>query len=164
MTATELLTRNLTQSAEFMKMTLADFTDAEMLARPCPGANHPLWQIGHLCVAETNLINAIKPGAMPELPAGFADRFANKKTNDVDDPAKLATKQQVMELFAKIREATIACLKTFSEKDLSTSAPEKFRSWAPTVGDIFEMQASHLTMHLGQIQVARRKLGKPILF
>ena len=80
MNAIESLVRSQNGALEMMKMTLADFTEAEMLTRTCPGANHPLWQVGHLCVAETNIINGVKPGAMPELPAGFADKFANKKT------------------------------------------------------------------------------------
>ena len=58
MNAIELLTRNLNQSAEMLKMTLADFTDEELLTRPVTGANHPLWQVGHLCSAETFLINS----------------------------------------------------------------------------------------------------------
>jgi uncharacterized damage-inducible protein DinB len=164
MNTIDLLVRGAIGSGEMLKMTLADFTEAEMLTRPCPGANHPLWQLGHLCVAETNLINAVKPGSMPELPAGLAERFENKKTNGVDDPSKLATKQQLMDIFAKTRQATIAAMKTFSEADLDKPSPERFQKMFPTVGEILAMQTSHVMMHLGQIQVARRKLGKPILF
>jgi len=164
MNAIEILTRALTSSGEMMKMTLADFTDAEMLTRPCAGANHPLWQVGHLCVAETNIGNMIKAGSMPELPAGFAERFENKKTNHVDDPAQLASKAQLVEIFTKARAATIANLKNYSEADLDAPGPERLRRMAATVGEAFDMNAQHVMMHLGQIQVARRKLGKPILF
>jgi DinB superfamily len=163
MNTIESITRGLNQSAEMLKNTVADFTDAELLTRPCPGANHPLWQLGHLCVAETNLVNGVNPGAVPELPAGFAARFENKKTNHIDDPAQLATKQQVMDLFTKIRAATIASLGKLSEADLDAPAPEKFRARLPKVGDVYALNIAHVMMHLGQIQVARRKLNKPIL-
>ncbi|HEX3357210.1 MAG TPA: DinB family protein [Tepidisphaeraceae bacterium] len=164
MNAIEVLIGGLTQSSEMLKVTLADFTDAELIQRPVAGANHPLWQLGHLCVAETNLMNMASPGSMPELPAGFADRFANKKTNHVDDPKQLATKAELVELFGKIRAATIAATKKLSEADLSKPGPENLRQMAPTVGAIVGLQTGHTMMHLGQIQVARRKLGKPILF
>jgi hypothetical protein len=164
MNAIEVLVRSQNGALEMMKMTLADFTEEEMLTRPCPGANHPLWQIGHLCVAETNIINAVKPGVMPELPAGFADRFANKKTNHIDDPKQLAPKQQVVDQFVKTHQAAMAFTQTLSEADLSKPAPENFRKMFPTVGDLMGLQATHVMMHLGQIQVARRKLGKAILF
>jgi hypothetical protein len=32
------------------------------------------------------------------------------------------------------------------------------------VGDILMLHPAHLAMHVGQIQVIRRKLGKPVLF
>jgi hypothetical protein len=164
MNTMESISRGLNNSAEMLKSTVADFTDGELLTRPCPGANHPLWQLGHLCVAETNLVNTVNPGSIPELPAGFAARFENKKTNHVDDPAQLATKQQVMDLFTKIRAATIASLAKLSEADLDAPSPEKFRQRLPKVGDVYALNIGHVMMHLGQIQVARRKLGKPILF
>jgi hypothetical protein len=165
MNAIELLVRSQNSALEMMKSTLADFTDAEMLTRPCSGANHPLWQIGHLCVAETGIGNAIKPGAMPELPAGFKEKFTNdKKTNLVDDPKQLATKQQVVDQFIKTHQAAMALTKTLSESDLDQPSPERFRNFFPTVGDLMALQATHVMMHLGQIQAARRKLGKPILF
>ena len=35
---------------------------------------------------------------------------------------------------------------------------------APTVGSVFFLAANHEMMHAGQFSVARRKLGKPVLF
>jgi hypothetical protein len=165
MAAIEMIIQSLNRSLEMMKPTLAEMSDTDMLTRPCPGANHPLWQIGHLCVAETKMVDAIKPGAMPELPAGFFEKFENnKKTNLVDDPKQLATKQQVLDLLIKTRGATIAFVKTLSPKDLEQPAPERFVKSFPTVGDLLLLPATHVIMHMGQIQVARRKLGKAIIF
>jgi hypothetical protein len=36
--------------------------------------------------------------------------------------------------------------------------------FAPTTGHLALMTASHIMMHVGQLQVIRRKLGKPLLF
>ena len=49
------------------------------------------------------------------------------------------------------------------EKDLDKPSPEAFKSWAPTLGDVVAAIVSHQMMHIGQFQVARRKLGKPVL-
>jgi hypothetical protein len=163
MNAVDVLVRGQVAAMEMLKMTVADFTDEEMLSRPCPSANHPLWQIGHLCVAETGVMNAIKPGAMPELPAGFADKFANKKTNHIDDPKLLASKQQVMDLLVKTMQAVNATTRTFSDAELEKPSPERFQKFFPTVADVLQMESSHVMMHVGQIQAARRKLGKPVL-
>lgn len=164
MNATDLLVSQLTSSLHMLKMTLADMSDAELLQRPVPGANHPLWQLGHLCGSEVFFVNQIKQGAMPELPAGFAERFS-KKSIGVDDPAHFVSKkEEVLELFSKLRAATIALTKTLKPEDLDKPSPEAIRGFCATVGDNLSMQASHVIMHLGQLQVLRRKLGKPILF
>lgn len=163
MNAIDLLVRQLNISADMLKNTLADFSDEELAHRPANGANHPLWQLGHLCNAEVFFVTQLG-GAMPELPAGFSDRF-NKNSCCIDDAKHFAaSKQQLMDLFLKLRAATIAYVKTLKPEDLEKPSSEKLKQMAPTVGDALSIQAMHPVMHLGQIQVVRRKLGKAILF
>ena len=100
---------------------------------------------------------------MPELPAGFSDKFTTED-DLVDDPKLLMTKEQVVEMLIKTQQATMAFVKTITEADLDKPAAEKFSKMFPTVGNIVRLPAMHVMMHLGQIQVARRKLGKPIIF
>ena len=52
---------------------LEDLTDREMFHRPCQGANHINWQVGHLIASEHEMGNQAIPGSMPPLPAGFAE-------------------------------------------------------------------------------------------
>jgi hypothetical protein len=164
MTPNQLLVDLLEGNVNFVKMTLADFTDAEMLVRPAPGANHAAWQLGHLIVAETNLTNAaMRDGTMPELPAGFADKF-NKKTASIDDAGAFPKKSELLELFVRQRAATVQWAKALTSQDMAQPAPERIRPVAPTVAHLAAFYPSHVTMHLGQWQVIRRKLGKPVLF
>ena len=58
----------------------------------------------------------------------------------------------------------MAWVKTLTEADLAKPAPEQFKGWVATVGDLLFGILAHTTMHVGQIQVIRRKLGRPILF
>ena len=55
-------------------------------------------------------------------------------------------------------------VKNIKPEELSKDAPEEMRSYAPKISDVVLLQLSHLGMHMGQIQVLRRKLGKPVLF
>ena len=164
MNVIEYAVRELTSSAEWLKMTLGDFTDAELLTRPAPSANHPLWQLGHMIVGETMMMGGIKAGIMPELPAGFAEKFDKKSAGKNNAADFGATKQQLFDLLDKTRAATIAFVKTLKPEDLDKPGPENMRSVCPTVGDMIALQSSHFAMHMGQLQVARRKLGKPVLF
>jgi DinB superfamily len=157
--AADVFRRNL----EMMKMTLADFSDADMLVRPCPGANHAAWQLGHLIGAETRLINGATPGAMPELPAGFAERF-NKSTAGVNDPDAFPKKAELLAQFEKTRSAAIRWAKSLTEEDLARPTSGPFKDIVPTVHHVAALIPNHTAMHMGQMQVIRRKLGKPVLF
>jgi DinB superfamily len=153
----------LTRGFGMVKQTLAEFTDAEMLVRPCPGANHAAWQIGHLVTADTSMLKLMKPDIAHELPAGFAEKF-NKSTASNDDPAFFPKKADLMNQFEKTRQSLIATVKTLTPADLAKPTPERMTNFAPTIGHLVQMAGGHLMMHLGQFQVIRRKLGKPILF
>lgn len=163
MTWNELIAESCAQNLSMLKMTLADFTDADMLVRPCPGANHALWQLGHLIKSEVGMVNACRPGAAAELPAGFADKF-NAKTAAVDDPKMLASKAELLDLAEKVRAATLRWIRSLTEADLDRPTPDTLRKLAPTIGHIVMLLPDHTLMHVGQMQVIRRKLGKPVLF
>lgn len=163
MTQNEVTADLLKGNLEMFKGTIADFSDADMLVRPCPGANHPTWQIGHVINSEWSMLNMLKPGSAPELPAGFAEKF-KKETAKNDDPNFFPTKAELLEIFSKVRAATIAWASSLSPADLQKPTPEKMKSWAPTTAHLVAMIPAHVMMHVGQFQVSRRKLGKPVLF
>jgi hypothetical protein len=159
----ELWAEVLQRTLDMVKATLADFSDQDMLTRPAPGANHAAWQLGHLTNSETNMINAFRPGAAPALPPGFSERFAKDKSAG-DNPADFLTKAELLAAFEKVRMASIAWVKSLSPQDYDQPSPEKLRRFAATAGQLAAMIPVHTTMHVGQFQVIRRKLGKPVLF
>ncbi len=161
--ANELLVEALMGNLAFFKNVMQDMTDADLVQRPVPSANNALWQIGHLIVAETMMVNGCAGKTIIELPAGFAERY-DKKNIGENDPKKLGTKAELLDLYTKIREKACAWVATLTPADLAKPAPERMRSMCPTVGNIVLLFPSHTAMHMGQVQVLRRKLGKPVLF
>ncbi|HEY2589906.1 MAG TPA: DinB family protein [Tepidisphaeraceae bacterium] len=159
----QLFVDQLNQNHEMLMGTLGDFSDADVLVRPCPGANNVAWQLGHLIKSEAGALAGFAPGAAPTLPAGFADKIT-KETAGKDDPNFFPKKAELLDLFGKVRSATIAWAKGLKEADLAQSAPERMRGWAPTAGHWLGAVTGHVAMHVGQFQVIRRKLGKPVLF
>jgi DinB superfamily len=153
----------LQRNLDMVNGTLSDFSDADFYTRPCPGANHPAWQIGHLISSESRSVAAFDPKAAPKLPDGFDKKFT-KETAGKDDPAFFGSKAQLLDQLAKTRAATIAWVKTLEPADLDKPAPEQMRRYVPTLGDFLVMIPIHTAMHVGQFQVTRRKLGKPIMF
>jgi len=161
MTAKDVIKNTL----DFCRMVtveyLKDFSDADLLVRPVPAANHSAWQLGHLITSEHEMISALGH-KMPELPAGFVERYTRESARS-DQPAEFATKQEYLGLLEKIRAGTLAALNATPEADLEKPAPESMRAYAPTVSAVFLITGTHELMHAGQFVTVRRKLGKPVL-
>ncbi len=104
------------------------------------------------------------PGAKyPELPAGFAEQHT-KDMSKIDPPKGFGTKAQYLELFAKVREATLANLDRLSDADLDKPTTGNMAKMAPNLGALLLLTSDHVLMHAGQFTVVRRKLGKPLVF
>lgn len=163
MNANDAIRHAITGSDKVVGAYLGDLTDAELLARPVPGANHIAWQLGHLIQAEHDLINMVCPNSMPALPAGFKEQYAKEKAG-VDDAKAFHTKAEYQKLMAEQRAGTLAALAKLSDTELDKEAPEPIRGYCSTVADVFLMQPSHVMMHAGQWAVTRRKLGRKPMF
>ena len=164
MNGIDVLKSSLSGSRKMIEWVISDLSDADLLVRPVPEANHLAWQLGHLIVAEKHLVLEQLPSAtFPELPAGFAESYT-KETSQSDDPGKFHSKAQYLELLGKMREATLSELAKLSDADLDRPTLGNMAAFCPTLGAIFGMVSDHITMHMGQASVVRRKLGKPVLF
>lgn len=163
MKTVDLIKAVLTPSDMVVRKYLDDLTDADLLRRPCAGANHIAWQLGHTIVAEHQLIDMVCPGKMPPLPAGFAEKHT-KDTAALDAPQAFLTKAEYLAQYSAQRAGTLAAAEQLSEEQLAAPTPEKVRMFAPTVAAMFTNQAGHWLMHAGQWVIVRRQLGKPPLF
>lgn len=149
-------------STMVLKTYISDLDDADLMRRPGTGCNHLAWQLGHLISSEVQLLEAVAPGKSIPLPSGFAEAHAKATCNN-DDAKAFCSKHTYIELLDKVNSASLAALDSYDQSDLDKPAPENFRSFCPTMGDMFMLIATHPMMHAGQFVVVRRQLGKPIL-
>ncbi|MEY4176632.1 MAG: hypothetical protein RLY70_206 [Planctomycetota bacterium] len=159
MNAREAIKLSLDTGHMVFSAYLEGLSDADLMRRASPGINHINWQLGHLIVAEHQMVGKACPGAMPALPAGFAEKYA-KETAGSDDASQFCSKAELLKTAHEQRTATVAALEKLTDADLDqqTGIP-----YAPTVGSLFSLQGSHTLMHAGQWAVVRRQLGhKPI--
>jgi len=163
MQAKDAIKSALKSTQRMLEMYLADLSDADLLVRPIPNANHIAWQLGHLINSEPELVHMELPDApYPNLPAGFAEQHS-KETAAVDPPKGFRTKAEYLALAKETRGATIALLDKMSDAEVGRASTGKMAKWAPTLADLFLMLSTHTMMHAGQFTVVRRKLGKPLL-
>src|SRR5438477_8947826 len=162
MNAKDAIKHSLKSTQNMLEMYLSDLSDADLLVRPVPGANHIAWQLGHLIGSEPYLVHMELPdAAYPELPAGFAEKYT-KETSSAD--AGFHTKAEYLDLAKKMRTATAAAVDRLSDADLDRPCTGRMAQFAPKLADLFLMVSNHTLMHAGQFTVVRRKLGKPVLF
>jgi hypothetical protein len=145
-----------------LRMYVGDFSDADFLVRPVPGANHTAWQIGNVIAGDVFFISQELPDTpYPELPKGFSELHGNDGAKKDEG---FLTKAEYLALFEKVRSATIAAVGKLTDADLDRSVTGKGKVLAATLGKLFIMLSNHTLMHAGQFTVIRRKLGKPVLF
>ena len=162
MKGTEVIQAALKGSGDLVGRYLSDLSDDDILVRPVPTANHIAWQLGHLIAGEGYLVKQGIPDAQfPELPAGFTEKHSKEASgNDTG----FYSKKQYLDLFNKMREASIAAVGKLSDADLDKPTSGEMAKYAPKVGNLLFLTANHTTMHTGQFTCVRRKLGKPVLF
>ena len=163
MNAREAIRLNIDSANMICQSYLADMTDAELLVRPVPGANHTAWQLGHLLVSEYEMVELACPGSMPPLPAGFAEKYT-PDTSKLDSPGAFHPKSAYMNIYEQQRAGTLKALDKLSDADFDKPGPEKFKDFVKNLGDLFSMQGTHWLMHAGQWAVTRRKLGRKPIF
>jgi hypothetical protein len=161
MRATDVIQTALDSAHRFLEWYLSDLSDADLLVRPVPEANHIAWQVGHLINSEQGMIKSEFPDApFPALPAGFAEQHA-KETASSD--TGFLTKAEYLEWSKKTRAVTKTILESLSDADLDRPCTGRLAKFTPKVVNLFMLAANHPMMHVGQFTVVRRKLGKPVL-
>src|SRR5947207_5782614 len=109
MNARDAIKLNINSANQICQSYLADLTDADLLVRPVPGANHIAWQLGHVINSECMLAQQHPAFVYPKLPAGF-DKQHSPETAKADPAKGFGTKGQYLELFNATRQATLAGL------------------------------------------------------
>lgn len=139
---------------------LKDLSDADLLLRPAPKANHIAWQLGHLIVSHQGMLSKI--GAAPAaLPAGFDQRHDNASSQAAN--GQFDSKETYLRLLKELNAEARRFAAAAPAADLARPAPESMQAYAPKVGDVLQLLASHIMMHVGQFAVVRRILDKPVV-
>jgi hypothetical protein len=164
MNGVQVLQASLSSTQFLLNKYIEDLSDADLLVRPLPGANHIAWQIGHLIVSEGMLYREQWTDAVyPTLPGDFAE-VHNQKAAANDGPAGFRSKAEYVKLFNEVRGATIAHVGKLTDADLDRPTQGRMAPFAPKLGNFLLLVANHTLMHAGQFTALRRKIGKPILF
>ncbi len=158
----DVIRKTLDMSDYILKSYVKDLSDEELRLVPVEGMHPIALQLGHLISVEKRLLDMVKPGTAPALPAGFDEAHDIKVANS--DASRFATKDEYLKLWDEERAASIAILDGVELADLDDTRDGKLPSFAPTVGVLLNMLGVHALSHVGQFVAVRRQLKKPIAF
>jgi hypothetical protein len=162
MTAKEVLKHMLKANEHMLNWYVSDLSDAELLVKPVPNANHIAWQLGHLISTEAKSMQPKIPGmSVIALPDGFDKQHSKEMSNSTTG---FYTKAEYLALRKATRDALLAALDKFPDADLDKDPQMGWGDMVPTFASLFALAANHDMMHIGQFTVVRRLLGKPVLF
>src|SRR5438132_7333931 len=123
MNVKDAMKHSLKSTQNMLEMYLSDLSDADLLVRPVPGANHLAWQLGHLISSEVMMVKSQLPEARyPALPAGFDAVHATAAVAN-NGPDGFLSREQYRSLFDEVRSATMAVAEGLTDAELDRAAP-----------------------------------------
>jgi hypothetical protein len=160
----QAVARSTIRNYDLIPLLIADLSDADLLVRPVPHANHIAWQLGHLILQERHQVGSQDLGVKyPELSPGFEEQHSDAAAA-MEPPSGFLSKAQYLDVLTRTHHATMATLESLSDADLDRPVKGNAGIKAPTLGDLFMSISSNQGFHQGQFAIIRRKLGKPVLY
>jgi uncharacterized damage-inducible protein DinB len=136
----------------------------EPLAQPFPSANHALWVVGHLAVAEGSIPTVLfgEPNPVAHWEPLFAPG-SKPSTNPADYPPF----EEVLATFKKLRARNLQILEELGEDGLSRPSKQTLPGMEElqgTAGKALLLIALHQMFHAGQAADVRRALQRKPVF
>ena len=156
-TPNDVLVHNLNATQLMVHRFTADLQPHEYLHRPTEKANCAAWTVGHLAVSDRNVLKML--GAeLPSVPEGFEKRFSREEgCPQAGDFGDVAT---IVPVFDAHRTRLIEAVKRMTTEQFETLM-EKPHPMFKTLGEFISFMSAHTAMHVGQITIIRRSLGRP---
>lgn len=145
---------------QFTDGVLADFKSPQDWTHQLfTGANHALWFLGHLAIADGFCLGMIAPSQALALPTDY-ERLFGMGSQPTSDPASYPSADSVRAQVDAVRTALLAAVGSLTEELLAGPPAGGQQDFLPasTAGALLFF-AEHEAFHLGQISLVRRALG-----
>ena len=161
MTAKDLLRQLIEYGHRVTRGFVEDLTDADLLVRSVPTANHIAWQLGHTIASTRRLILAA--GRRARIARGFRGGLYQGNVG-LGRSGQVRHEGPVSGPDGADESGVAGGGQRHAGGRVGPARAERMRQRMPTVGVVLLMLGAHWTVHAGQFVPIRRKLGKPPLF
>lgn len=150
--------------SERSAMSLIEDLRNDSLAQPFDRANHALWTLGHLTVAE-GLVPTVLFGEAS--PVAHWEKLFAPGTQPSASAADYPPFDEVLATFKKLRVRNLQILEELGEEGLSQPSKQPWpglEELQSTAGKALLLIALHQMFHGGQMADVRRALGRAPIF
>jgi len=138
-------------------------SDSDWTYQACPNANHPLWVVGHLGLADNMFLTRLEESA-GNKPDGWDDLFwfGSEVHAEAD---KYPSPKETVAYCQERREKLLAKIETLPEEFFTSPTPDEgMFADAPNMASMLMFIPYHEGVHSGQFTIAHRGLGnEPML-
>ncbi len=142
---------------------LGGFEGDRWVAQPCPGANHALWQVGHLAMAYHSFASKFGPllGEIEPLDESWGELFG-MGSEPIPGVSVYPDPSRVLEVMWRERQSLV-------DRIESVPADAIHREWETegfikTPAQMMSFAAIHDATHAGQLAMIRKHLGMARVF
>ncbi len=135
---------------------LSDFPEEKLTYQPFPGANHVLWNAGHLALTDDFFLIQLG-GKQAQCPESWNELFWMGST-PIDEPGKYPSLAEIQKALQDNRAALVKWFKAMTPEELTEPLPDDYEGFASDRCKLISTIACHETMHTGQISVIRNAL------
>lgn len=144
------------------RLLLADIDDADWFRQPAGAGTHVGWQVGHLAMAEYGLcLFRIRGRRLEdtELMSGRFRKQFSRGTKPDPDPANNPTPAEIRTVFDRVHDQALSEMADYDIAMLDEPVEEPHAVYATKLGALLFCPV-HEMIHVGQIGLLRRMLGK----
>jgi hypothetical protein len=156
MTGKEHALRVLGFARKTLLALIEDLPDDRLCWQPFAGANHVLWNLGHIGTTDEWGVTVF------DLSAAMDERMMKlfgSGSTPTSDAKAYPSKDAVLAYLHRSHERLIAAVNRASETDLATPLPPDYSGFAPDKLGLLYSLAWHEGFHTGQINACRKALG-----
>jgi hypothetical protein len=157
-TAADAIVHSITITKRMGRRFIEDLTPPEYLHRCVPNGNCTAWLLGHLAISNRRAATMLGATDLPALPDGFEKRFSR------DESAPAATDfgdvSQLLPIFEQTCDLLIDTVQRATPERLNAPL-DKPSPMFKNAGEMAAFISLHSAVHVGQITMIRRSLGRP---
>ncbi len=148
------------RTVAFLRDSVADLSDEEIVLQPPGVPNHAAWTLGHIIHSCQAMAGEL--GVEPWLPSEWESQFGYGSSPAAlisHHPGKAALLEALGDASHRLRTALVR----MDETALAEPLPdEAVREILPTKGHaLLQIVAAHTAFHAGELTVWRRAIGRP---